>query len=67
MYDEENAEIERHDVEGWDVARLKETLRKFGFHHRAAQQLPTPTLGSSDSGKPDIATERTQPISAWRR
>lgn len=62
LYDEEDSEIERHDVEGWDVQRLRDALKTRGFHpHRSF--FPSPALGLvSKSGLPDRATERTQPV-----
>ena len=61
LYDEEDNVIERHNIEGWDVERVRETLKTRGFraHHSV---FPDPTLGFSDSGAPDRTTERLQPV-----
>ena len=61
LYDEEDNEIERHNVEGWDVERVRETLKTRGFHaHHSV--FPNPTLGFSNSGAPDRTTQRLQPV-----
>lgn len=64
MYDEESTEIERHNVEGWSVDKVRETLRRSGFTPMRTV-LPKPStsiLGFSDTGTSDRATQRTQPI-----
>ena len=67
MYDEEENEIERHGIEGWDVARVEETLKSRGFQHAQRTVFPTPTLGFSKTGAADRATERTQPVNPSHR
>jgi hypothetical protein len=44
LYDEEDAEIERHNVEGWEVQKVRDTLKLQGFHAHT-RVLPKPGMG----------------------
>jgi len=73
IFDREDTEVERHDVEAWGADAVREALQTRGFHHTTAK-LPTPRstlsgfsfFGSSghDSGDADRAAKRTQPLRA---
>jgi hypothetical protein len=65
VFDETGGEVERHDVEKWDIATIRETLQAKGFHHKTAT-MPKPKGGwfGHDSGAADRAVKRLQPIAA---
>ena len=43
VFDETGGEVERHDVEKWDIATIRETLQAKGFHHKTAT-MPKPIV-----------------------
>ena len=70
IFDRDDKEVERHDVEAWGADAVREALQTRGFHHITAK-LPTPRSTLSglsflgfghDSGEADRAARRTQPL-----
>lgn len=70
IFDRDDKEVERHDVEAWGADAVREALQTRGFHHITAK-LPTPRSKLSglsflgfghDSGEADRAARRTQPL-----
>ena len=72
IFDRDDQEVERHDIETWKVDAVREALQKRGFHHTQAK-LPTPRSSGlfgvfgHDSGVAERAEERTQPVNARRK
>ena len=54
IFDREDTEVERHDVEAWGADAVREALQTRGFHHTTAK-LPT-RISISSTARPCSST-----------
>ena len=66
LYDELDKEVERHNMEGWEVDKVRDMLHARGFHKKASDKLAGVKIGfnwlGSKSGEADRSNHRTQPL-----
>ena len=59
LYDELDKEVERHNMEGWEVDKVRDMLHARGFHKNAARRGAR--LSTSASTDDSSQTSRSRP------